>query len=150
MNRLEYWIKAQTQYSVHSPFVFEMYRKVLFAPLQGEEKKLWLEWMPDTLRDTVQRKPRGEQRYHQTVYKMADHYRLQIASYDTCEAVLRGGDEKGLESVKVVCRPHRDKESEREWAAQTEDEKYNISIDLYDTGLLLMHHKLHKQHFLLK
>ena len=35
MTRLEYWIKADTQYRIHSPFLFEMYRKVLFAEVDN-------------------------------------------------------------------------------------------------------------------
>ena len=40
MNRLTYWIMAESQYRLHSPFIFEMYREVLFAELDGEVRPL--------------------------------------------------------------------------------------------------------------
>ena len=36
MNRLTYWIMAESQYRLHSPFIFEMYREVLGR--DGNEK----------------------------------------------------------------------------------------------------------------
>ena len=100
MTRIEYWIKAQTQYGVHSPFVFEMYRKVLFAHVDAAAFHAWTDQLPASL--TSDHKCR---RYLETVYKMQDYYYLRTVCFDGDEAVLEGGRE-GLEGVKVVCRPH--------------------------------------------
>lgn len=138
MNRLEYWIKAQTQYRVHSPFVFDMYRKVLMARL------------PRSLSRRLAREHgTQDRRYREMVYKVKDHYRLTTVRYDDDEAVLEGVP-GGFEMVKVVCRPHASRLRELRWEAQCGDEKYNVSIDLYDVGLLLCHPKLRRQRFLLK
>ncbi len=138
MNRLQYWIKAQTQYRVHSPFVFEMYRKVLFARL------------PKALAHQVRAAHGAAHRpYHELVYKLADHYHLRSICYTEDEAVM-AGDPATFGTVKVVCRPHGCRQRELRWNAQCNNDKYNVSIDLYDVGLLLSHPKLHRQHFLLK
>lgn len=135
MNRLQYWIKAQTQYGVHSPFVFDMYRKVLFARV-GKDVRRQLAITHDHA-------------YHEMVYKLRDHYHLEVLCYDDDEAVLQG-DPATFGTIKVVCRPHRCQAREYRWKAQQENAKYRVSIDLYDVGLLLNSPRLHPQHFLLK
>lgn len=135
MNRLQYWIKAQTQYGVHSPFVFDMYRKVLFARV-GKDLRRQLGITHDAP-------------YHEMVYKLRDHYRLEVLCYDDDEAVLQG-DPHQFGTIKVVCRPHSCKARELRWQAQQGNSKYRVSIDLYDVGLLLDNPKLHRQHFLLR
>lgn len=143
MNRIEYWIKAQTQYRVHSPFVFDMYRKVLFAPLDTTCQRRMEQLLPHPIAD------RRDRPYHEIIFKLCDHYHLQVVCYDDDEAVLQG-DPCTFGTLKVVCRPHRCHARELRWTAQQGDTKYNVSIDLYDVGLLLSHPKLHSQHFLLK
>lgn len=137
MNRITYWVKAHTQYSVHSPFVFDMYRKVLFARL------------PYHLSQKVAQDKGGCKKYHEMVYKLKEHYGMDTICYDEDEAVLKGGADS-METVKVVCRPHSCRQREWRWQAQQGNDKYNVSIDLYDVGLLISHPKLHRQHFLLK
>ena len=62
MTRLHYWLHAQTQYNLHSPFLFEMYREVLFARLTPEERR-------------QHGIPSGD-RYHELIYKCCNHYHL--------------------------------------------------------------------------
>ena len=138
MNPLQYWIRAQTQYRVHSPFVFDMYRKVLFAQLSKDLSK-----------KVAEEHTTGCRRYHELVYKLTDHYHLRQVCYDDDEAVLEG-DPLTFGSLKVVSRPHGNRQRELRWEAQCGNTKYNVSIDLFDVGLLMNHPKLHKQHFLLK
>lgn len=138
MNRLQYWIKAQTQYRVHSPFVFAMYRKVLFARLPKElSRKVEEEY-------TI-----GGRRYREMVYKLKDHYRLRQICYSSDEAILEG-DPQTFGMVKVVSRPHGSRLRELCWNTQCNSGEYNVSVDLFDVGLLMSHPKLHRQHFLLK
>lgn len=138
MNRLEYWIKAQTQYRVHSPFVFDMYRKVLFARLPKDISRRLAAEHADQRRC-----------YRELVYKLQDHYHLRAVCYDADEAVLVG-DPGTFGTLKVVCRPHSSRLRELRWNAQCGNTKYTVSIDLFDVGLLMGHPKLHRQHFLLK
>lgn len=142
MDRLSYWIKAQTQYRIHSPFVFEMYRKVLFARMDGRECDAFVAqeasgWEPD----------RRERKYVETVYKMRDYYHLRMLCFDADEAVLEGDE---MVRVKIVCQPHRCHARELRWMAQQGNTKYNVSIDLYDVGVLFYNPKMRSQHFLLR
>jgi len=144
MTRVGYWIKAQTQYGVHSPFVFEMYRKVLFARVDKGAYEAYAAQLPAEVAAN-----RRDRRYVETVYKLQDYYGLRTVCLDADEAVLMGGD-GSLESVKVVCRPHRCRARELRWMAQQGNAKYNVSIDLFDVGVLLYNPKLSGQHFVLK
>lgn len=144
MNRLTYWIMADSQYRIHSPFLFEMYRKVLFAELDRE--------MRHGLEQQCGIEPCADRRcraYHDIVLKLCDHYRLRVLCYDEDEAVLEGPSES-FGTVKVVCRPHHCRARELRWEAQKRNEKYHVSIDLFDVGLLLTNPRLHPQHFILR
>lgn len=144
MNRLTYWIMAESQYRLHSPFIFEMYREVLFAELDGEvrhslEQQFGIEPCAE----------RHSRTYHDIVLKLCDYYHLLPTCYDEDEAVLMGQPER-FGSVKVVCRPHHCRARELRWEAQKQNEKYRVSVDLFDVGLLLTNPRLHPQHFILR
>ena len=147
MNRLEYWMKAPTQYNVHSPFVFEMYRKVLFAHAKDADVDAFLAQLPPEW--AVPQNGGRVRRYLEMVYKMQDHYRLRLICLDADEAVMEGDDD-GPRTVKVVFQPHHCRARELRWTAQQGNAKYNVSIDLYDVGILMFHPKLHKQYFILR
>ena len=157
MTRLKYWIMADTQYGVHSPFVFEMYRKVLFASVGKDLRHRRRQGRTEREDAMVASAPRRATAYHELVYKLRDHYGLQLVCYDEDEAVLKQADtdtarrgDNRLESVKVVCRPHRSHARELRWRAQQGNEKYNVSIDIYDVGVLMMHRGQIRQHFVLR
>lgn len=136
MNRLEYWIKADTQYDVHSPFVFDMYRKVLFARLSRRQKR------------QARERFGCASPFFQILYKMVDHYRMEQGERQLDCVVLEGrGD---LSKVVLVDRPHATPGAEEHWARLKAETDCQVSIDLYDVGLLIWHPKLHRQHFLLK
>lgn len=157
MTRLKYWMVADTQYGVHSPFVFEMYRKVLFASVGKALRGRMCEGLTEKETAMVASAPRKDRAYHELVYKLRDHYGLRVVCYDEDEAVLKHADTDaaglrgdGLETVKVVCRPHRCHARELRWRAQQGNEKYNVSIDMYDVGVLMMHRGQCRQHFILR
>ena len=78
MTRLEYWIMADTQYRIHSPFVFDMYRKVLFAEVDKSLRDRMAEGMPEEAVAAMQTAGRRERAYHEIVYKLRDHYGLKV------------------------------------------------------------------------
>lgn len=138
MNRWEYWLRADTQYRVHSPFVFDLYRKVLFARLDRTTRK----------RVCAPARDWRDRRFHELVYKLADHYGLTLLDNDGDIALLEGS--VPVARVAVVRRPHRDARAEQLWRDLQADPTYRVSIDMYDAGVLLDNPKLHPQHFLLK
>lgn len=155
MTRLEYWIMADTQYRVHSPMVFEMYRKVLFAGVGKELQNRMCEGLSAEAAEMVRLAPRCDRKYHELVYKMRDHYAMKVVSYDEDEAVLEAGVDPAtgvqvMDKVKVVCRPHRHHPRELRWSAQQGNAKYNVSIDMYDVGLLMWCPHMRPQRFILR
>lgn len=148
MHRMSYWMRAKTQYGVHSPMVFEMYRKVLFARLSRERRAKVLALAGSLV--ATRRVPRRDRQYHELVFKLKDYYGLTTLFYNADEALLEGGEGCDFGSVKVVRRPHGSELRELRWRSQKQNPKYRVSIDLYDTGLLLDCHRLHPQEFLLR
>ena len=136
MNRLEYWIKADTQYNVHSPFVFDMYRKVLFARLSRRQKQQ-VRWHWGSASP-----------FFQMLYKVMDHYGMEMVERGGNCAVLEGGGEPSM--VTIVDCPHGSASAEEDWERMKAGTDCQVTIDLYDVGLLIWHPKLHRQHFLLK
>lgn len=139
MNRLQYWIAAQTQYELHSPFLFDMYRAVLFAELSRKTRQ----------RLRRQASSRADMPYVSLLYKLSDHYRLTPSRQDSDCTVLQASDPE-MGTFTVVRRPHRSAEAEQQWQQLMADPQYRVSIDLFDAGLLLTSPRLHPQHFLLK
>ena len=113
-----------------------MYRKVLFARLDGETRRMVC----------APAKGWRDRQYYELVYKLTDHYGLRVLQRDDDEVLLEGD----VGHVAVVRRPHRDRAAERRWHERTDDPAWRVSIDLYDTGVLLDNPKLHPQRFLLK
>ncbi len=132
MTRLHYWLHAKTQYDIHSPFLFEMYREVLFARMSAADcHRLGI--------------PRHD-RCSQVAYKCCNHYHLApVASSQPgrlCE---------GLQlSIFIVDRPHASHAAERQWETLKADPSYQVSLDLYDIALLIRNPHLHPQHLLLR
>lgn len=133
MTRFEYWLRAQTQYSIHSPFVFDLYRKVLFAKVS---KKL------------LPKGKRNSYRYRALCYKLSNHFALRTLSTTEMKTEMQGTDDFGR--VLVVNHPHQDRITEQEWNRLRNTDPYRVSIDLYSVGVLFSNPHLHRQHFLLR
>jgi len=135
MTRLYYWLHAQTQYNLHSPFLFDMYREVLFAPLTPEERR----------RHAI---PRHD-RYRELLYKCCNHYHLQPANSQqpTAHSTLLTNSQL---SILLVSHPHATPAAEQQWESLKADPTYQVSLDLYDVALLIRNPRLSRQHFLLR
>lgn len=132
MNRFQYWLHARTRYNLHSPFLFDLYDRVLVARLEGKRGAV----------------PRRDRRYRDMVYKLSDYCSLKTveATDDTTTLV-------GTQAVKkavVVCRPHQSKQAEAQWRQLCADTDYNIAIDMFDVGIVLHNPHLLPQQFLLR
>ncbi|MBP9990742.1 MAG: hypothetical protein KBT45_04865 [Bacteroidales bacterium] len=130
MNRITYLLKAKTQYNIHSPFVFEMYNNVLAAKLNKKAK--------------AQIPPTPYPKSSSLVYKLAHYYHLQSKTLSPTQTLLLHDSMR----MMVVAKPHHNKSSEKEWA--TLQQQWPVSIDLFDSGLLIDNPQLHPQQFLLR
>lgn len=132
MNRLTYWIKAKTQYNIHSPFMFDLYNKVLFSrldphvlkSLQGDESRRFLE----------------------ILYKVEHYFSPVAVERSRGVATLRLDNEV----IVIVDCPHATAKAESDWGKMKSEERYRVSVDLFDVGLLFSDRRLHRQHFLLR
>ncbi len=129
MTRLHYWLHAKNQYSIHSPFIFDLYRHVLFT--RNNTKHFF-----------------AHSRYSQLCYMFANYYNLNIVKQSDFYTLLQGNS--SINKVLIFKKPHKTKESEIAWKKLINDANYQVSIDIFDIGILLKNPHLHKQHFLLR
>ena len=145
MTRLHYWLHAQTQYNLHSPFLFDMYREVLFARLTPEERR----------RHAI---PRHD-RYRELLYKCCNHYHLEVAADSQPAPVLLTSTLltptqfsifNSPFSILILSCPHATPAAEQQWEHLKADPTYQVSLDLYDVALLIRNPHLTPQHLLLR
>ena len=142
MTRLEHLIRAKTQYALHSPFLFEMYREVLFAPLDNTTRK--------------QQRLRRREPYEALVYKCCHYYGLQAVGPLPSASALRTvrlctpPEVCDPLTIVVVSRPHCSHKAEQEWNALQLLTDYPVSLDLYHVALLVRSPRLYPQHLLLR
>lgn len=141
MTRLHYWLHAQTQYNLHSPFLFEMYREVLFAQLSPEERR----------RHGIPR----HNRFRQLIFKCCDHYRLRETLLSPSLSLLSSlpshdNATPPALSLLVVDHPHASPDDERRWQQLKNNPDHQVSLDLYDVALLIRNPRLSRQHLLLR
>ena len=122
MNRLQFLLRAQTQYSLHSPFVYGLYTEVLFAR-------------------APERGPRG--RAANVVWRLVRRYGAPPPLPTSAGTLVRCGEADFM----VVDRPHRD---EARWQRLCAAPHWQVGIDLFSVGLLVHNPRLHRQHFLLR
>ena len=136
VNRLTYWITAKTKYNIQSPYLFELYERVIAPRLSDNVLK-----EQDIERGDV---------YRQLVYKLCDYYKAVPVELETAmhgSRMLRFLDGSG---VCVVESPHRGKCREEMWETECRRKTITLSVDLFDVGLLFANPKLSKQHFVLR
>ncbi len=134
MNRLQYIIKAKTQYDIQSPFMFDLYEKVLSPRLDSSMQALV-----------------DSDRFEQLLYKLTDHYR----AYECKTATTLQGADRVLQCfdnslIGLVRSPHRSKDSEEAWKRLFKEPDVTLSVDLYDIGLVFTSKRLSKQHILFR
>lgn len=149
MNRVGFILKAKTQYNLHSPFVFNLYRKVLFARL-GRRRRVLLGI---------------ENRFEETVYKMSNHLRphalfvithddkiKRIVGHAAPETKLMAWGQQPItpNDILLVPFPHRNRAREEQWKQCCALAEATTTIDLYHTGIVLFDKKLSKQHLVLR
>ena len=134
MNRLSHLLRAKTQFSLHSPFVYRLYTEVLTSRCPGHGRSaadvLW----------------RLEEYYGLPHSPLTTHHSPLIthhSSLTTHHSSLTTPD--GL--YLIVDHPHRD---ERRWKELVADERYQVTLDLFTVGIAIANPHLSKQHFILR
>lgn len=120
-------LKSQTIYSVHSPGIYALCTEVLGARLRSSR----------ALKD--------RSRYGQAVYKLARHFGALACEVEPDLTLI-----DMTEPVMVFRRPYSSAKAERRWDELKADPRFRVSIDVFDYGVLLADHRLHRQHFMLR
>ena len=122
MNRLSHLLRAKTQFSLHSPFVYRLYTEVLCSRCPGHGRSaadvLW----------------RLEEYYglpHSANTLPTTHYQLPTID--------------GL--FLVVDHPHRD---EGRWKKLVDSPEWQVTLDLFTVGVAVANPHLSRQHFILR
>ena len=120
MNRLQHFLRAKTQFNLHSPFVYGLYTEVLFSRADGC--------------------PKG--RFEAVVWRLEHHYRV-VAEHEVGAVKLHTSEADFL----LVDHPHR---NELRWEELVAKPDYQVTIDLFDVGIAVCNSHLSKQHFILR
>ena len=160
---MAYWMKAQTQYALQSPYLYRLYGEVLYARLQ-----------PVTARRLeLAHQPLHRRQYYEELYKLVNYFQPQeVALQDQEDAAARrciasASPQAHIlithavaedisfcspdgESIALLRTPYRDALRRHRWQQLQETPKYRVCIDLYDVGIMVDNPHLSPQYFLLK
>lgn len=120
MNRLEHLLRAKTQFSLHSPFVYKLYTEVITSSAKGAPKR----------------------RFEEVVWRLERHYGV-VAKRDEGMAEIHCPEVSFL----VVDHPHR---NENHWGKIIDSPHWQVTLDLFTVGIAVANPHLSKQHFLLR
>lgn len=120
MNRLQHFLRAKTQFNLHSPFLYGLYTEVLFSRAEGA--------------------PHG--RFVEVVWRLEHRYSVVADRAGDC-ATLDTADGRFL----VVDHPHR---NEARWQSVIDNPRWQATVDLFSVGLAVANPRLSKQHFILR
>lgn len=123
MTWIGHYLRAKTQYSLHSPFVYRLYTEVLFSRSRGRRR---------TAADVV--------------WRLESYYGLEHVAQCFSPGVS-ATVETAEGTFLVVDRPHRD---EVAWKTVVADRGWQVTLDLYTVGVAVRNSRLSKEHFLLR
>lgn len=149
-----YWLKAGTQYNLHSPYLFGMYNELLYARL------------PKATRQRLQLRtvPRKERQYCELLYKFAVHYKPDVVLlrditdphalrclHEAREHVTVKPLVNESEDCRLLLHGTGDIALVRNPRGRLKDNNgHSVTLDMYHTGVVLYTRKLAPQHLLLK
>ena len=120
VNRLGHLLRAKTQFSLHSPFVYELYTEVLCSRAEGA--------------------PKG--RFEEVVWRLEQRYgATSIRGEGTAEL------HSAKASFFVFDHPHR---NEKHWEEFVDSPNWQVTLDLFTVGIAVANPHLSKQHFILR
>ena len=125
MNRISHFLRAKTQYNLHSPFVYRLYTEVLFSHCPG----------------------RGRH-YADVIWRLEEYYGLPHSQLSTLNSPLSTLHFQ-LSTPDGTFLVVADTRSE-EWDAIVASKDWQVTLDLYHCGVAVSSPRLSKQHFLLR
>lgn len=163
MNRVSYWLRSQTRYGLHSPYIYRLYDEVLYAAL----RKSVMKQLPSKSHHLRCRQ------YYEELFKLVNYFRpAKVVLNDAddaaacqcislaCPQAQKEFSPSALEditftvgkeeTIALLKSPHRSAEQALHWQQLQQCGDYRVSLDLYDVGILLNNPHLSPQHFLLK
>ena len=120
MNRIEHFLRAKTQYNLHSPLVYRLSTEVHFSRCPGRGRS-----------------------FEDVVWRLEEYYSLPHSHPSPFTSHLSTPDGDML----VVDHPHG---SEADWQAIIASAEWQVTLDLYTCGIAIASSRLTKQHFLLR
>ena len=132
MNRISHFLRAKTQYNLHSPFVYRLYTEVLFSHCPG----------------------RGRH-YADVVWRLEEYYGLPHSQPSTLHSPLSTPHSPLSTLHSQLTTPDglflvvADTHSE-EWDSVVASKDWQVTLDLYYCGVAVSSPRLSKQHFLLR
>lgn len=120
MNRIGHFLRAKTQYNLHSPFVYRLYTEALFSRVSGRGRSA-----ADVL------------------WRLEEYYGLVHSPCLSRRCSLSTPD--GL--FLLVDSPHC---HETDWQSIVGSPDWQVTIDLFSCGIAVQSPRLSKQHFLLR
>ena len=120
MNRLSYLLRAKTQFSLHSPFVYRLYTEVLTSRCPGHGRSA-----ADIL------------------WRLEEYYGLSHFPLSTFHFPLSTPDGDFL----ILDHPHRDV---GRWRELVDSPEWQVTLDLFTVGVAVANPHLSKQHFILR
>lgn len=139
MTYLEFYLRAKTPFFLHSPFMFALHQKVLFAPLNKNRR----------------RELDIHSREEELLYKLSDYLHPQniyTIDIETPVAATQpwNNQEPQPHDIIFVNHPHRTSASGKQWSTLCQHPDATATIDTFHAGIILFDKKLSKQHFLLR
>lgn len=134
MNRLTYWLSAQTIYNLQSPYLYKLCGEVLCARISRSTRARL-------------RLPRRHRQYHEEVYKLSNYFAARCTHVSECECQLALSDGS---RIAVIRAPHCNKLAEQRWRQLQQEQPWRVALDMYDVGVLLSNPRLSRQRFVLK
>lgn len=120
MNRLTYLLRAKNQFSLHSPFVYQLYTEVLTSCAEGAPKR----------------------RYEGIIWRLERHYGVEaIRNVGTAELWTSDGH------FLIIDHPYHDAD---DWKDLIHDPHWQVTLDFYTIGIAITNPHLSKQHFILR
>lgn len=122
--RLKHHFKKKDEYSIHSPFMFDLYNKTI-KKHRNNPTKIILKLKEEYGQENI----------------------IQIpCEYNTYQEIQNQTTE---ETIIIVKKPYKNKDSYKEFKKIITDPRVVVSVDCFKIGLVLQNHKLSPQHYCL-